>query len=156
MEKNRLTHIDESGKARMVDISHKKRVLRTAQAEGCIRLDPKTIELIRKNEIRKGDVLPTARIAGIMGAKQTGNMIPLCHNIEIDFIDISFSIGEDFIRISSLVKCVDKTGIEMEALTAVSVSALAIWDMCKAVDDTMRIGDIRLIRKTKQPVGEPS
>lgn len=145
-----LTHVDESGKARMVDVSHKPRVLRTARAAGTIRLAPETIDLIRKNQIQKGDVLATARIAAIQAAKKTSDLIPLCHNIEIDLVDVSIRVLEDRLEIESLAKCTDKTGIEMEALTAVSLAALTVWDMCKAVDKTMLIEGIRLLEKTKE------
>ncbi len=149
-----LTHIDETGKARMVDVSGKGKLLRTARATGTIWLEPTTVALIKSNQVQKGDVLSTAKIAGIMAAKRTSELIPLCHNIEIDLVDIEFAVHEDRIEISSVAKCVDKTGIEMEALTAVSLCALTIWDMCKAVDKTMRIGEVRLLGKTKEAWGE--
>ena len=145
-----FSHIDKNGKATMVNISHKKRVKRTAIAEGKIFLNPHTIELIKENQIKKGDVLSTARIAGIMGAKNTAYTIPLCHNIEIDFIGIDFAINKDNIHITCSAVCTDKTGIEMEALMGVSVAALTIYDMCKAVDKSMKISEITLIKKTKE------
>ncbi len=146
----KLTHIDENGKATMVDVSNKKKIKRTATAKGKILLNPQTIMLIKQNQIQKGDVLSTARIAGIMGAKNAAYTIPLCHNIEIDFIGVDFVINEDNIEIECKAVCVDKTGIEMEALTGVSVAALTIYDMCKAVDKNMIISDIRLLKKTKE------
>lgn len=151
-EGNTLSHVDSEGKARMVDVSGKSRIRRTAKAYGKILLKPDTLDLIRKNSIAKGDVLATARIAGIMAAKRTSDLIPLCHPIEIDRIDIDFEIGEDSISISGVTACTDRTGIEMEAITAVAITAVTIYDMCKAVDDSMTITEIRLIEKTKSPL----
>ena len=146
----KLTHVDESGKARMVDVSAKPRVRRTARAEGRIDLAPGTVALIRENGIAKGDVLAVARIAGIMAAKRTSELIPLCHNVEIEHVEVSLALDEGGVAIEARSVCTDKTGIEMEALTAVSVAALAVYDMCKAVDKDMRIGGIRLLEKTKE------
>lgn len=149
MEKS-LSHVDEAGKARMVDVSGKPRVRRTARASGRIWLAPATVDLVRGNGLAKGDVLAVARIAGVMAAKRTSELIPLCHNIEIEQVEVSLELLEDGVAIEARAVCTDKTGIEMEALTAVSVAALAIYDMCKAVDKAMRIGDIRLVEKTKE------
>ena len=149
-EKGSFTHVDDSGKARMVDVSAKPKVRRTARAEGRIFLRPETLERIRENLIDKGDVLAAAKLAGIAGAKRTAQLIPLCHNIAIDWVDVQFELQQDSIRITAMAVCTDKTGIEMEALTAVSVAALTIYDMCKAVDDDMSIGDIRLLEKVKE------
>ena len=149
---SRLTHVDETGKARMVDVSAKPRVRRRAVARGRIALAPATVALVRQNGLAKGDVLAVARIAGIMAAKKTSDLIPLCHNVEIEQVDVALSVEEDGIAIEATSLCTDKTGIEMEALTAVSVAALAIWDMCKAVDHEMRIGDIILVEKTKEAI----
>ena len=146
---NKLTHIDESGNANMVDIGDKDIVKRTAEATGKIYLSKKTLKLIEENNIKKGDVISVARIAGIMGAKHTSELIPLCHNINIEKVSLDFTLEEDGIVIKSYCRCSYKTGIEMEALTAVSVAALTIWDMCKAVDNKMRISDITLLSKTK-------
>ena len=146
----KLTHVDETGAARMVDVSAKTRVRRTARAAGRINLAPATVALVRANGIAKGDVLATARIAGIMAAKSTATLIPLCHNIEIEHVGVELTLEEDGVRIEATAVCTDKTGIEMEALTAVSIAALTIWDMCKAVDKTMRIGDIVLLEKKKE------
>jgi len=146
----RLTHVDETGKARMVDVSGKKPVRRTATAAGRIDLAPATVALVRANGIAKGDVLAVARLAGIMGAKRASDLIPLCHNIEIEHVEVALRVEDDCIEIEARAVCTDKTGIEMEALTAVSVAALAVWDMCKAVDKEMRIRDIRLLEKTKE------
>ena len=145
-----LTHVDESGKARMVDVSAKPKVRRTARASGRIELAPATVELIRANGIEKGDVLAAARIAGISAAKRTSELIPLCHNISIDAVSIDLVVVADAVEISATAICTDKTGIEMEALTAVSVAALTIYDMCKAVDKKMVISGIHLDEKTKQ------
>ena len=146
----RLTHVDETGKARMVDVSGKKPVRRTATAAGRIDLAPATVALVRANGIAKGDVLAVARLAGIMGAKRASDLIPLCHNIEIEHVDVALRVEDDGIEIEAKAICTDKTGIEMEALTAVAVAALAVWDMCKAVDKGMRIRDVRLLEKTKE------
>ena len=136
----------------MVDVSGKPKVRRTARAAGFIHLSPKTLELIRDNRIEKGEVLSTARIAGITGGKRTAGLIPLCHGIGIDSISVDFEASERGIEITASAVCVDKTGIEMEALTAVSIAALTIYDMCKAVDKEMKITDIRLIEKTKEQI----
>lgn len=147
---SKLSHVDGAGKARMVDVSGKKRVRRTARAAGRIELSPATVALVRANSLAKGDVLAVARLAGIMAAKRTSELIPLCHNVEIEHVDVSLIVDDGGIGIEASSVCTDKTGIEMEALTAVSVAALAVWDMCKAVDKTMRIGEIRLLEKTKE------
>ncbi|MDC7233032.1 MAG: cyclic pyranopterin monophosphate synthase MoaC [Spirochaetales bacterium] len=148
----KFSHIDEAGQARMVDVSAKPVIHRTATAEGKIYCAPETVKLIQDNQIKKGDVLTTANIAGVIGAKQTSTLIPLCHNIGIDQAVLSLEVEEDGVRITAKTVCTDKTGIEMEALTAVSVAALTVYDMCKAVDKKMRIGDIHLVEKTKTPV----
>lgn len=149
----RLTHVDESGAARMVDVSAKQAVRRVARAEGFISLGPDTLRLVRENGVQKGDVLGIARVGGIMGAKRTADLIPLCHNIEIESANVDLELTEAGISIRSEVVCTDKTGIEMEALTAVSVAALTIYDMCKAVDKSMVIGPVRLLSKEKQVLG---
>lgn len=150
MEEKKLSHVDETGAARMVDVSGKTALRRTARAHGKVVLAPETVGLIRDNALAKGDVLAVARIAGIMGAKRTAELIPLCHNIEIEHIAVDLRLEEDGVSIDSLALCTDKTGIEMEALCAVSVAALTIWDMCKAVDKTMRIENITLTEKKKE------
>ncbi len=144
-----LTHVNDKGEANMVDISLKRIVHREAEAKGKIFLESETLKLIRENMISKGDVLSVARIAGISGAKATSSLIPLSHNIVINNINIDFVIEEDGILIRSKAVCDGKTGIEMEALTAVSVSALTIYDMCKAVDKNMVISNIKLEEKRK-------
>jgi cyclic pyranopterin phosphate synthase len=145
-----LTHIDAEGNAAMVDVSAKPRVRRTAVARGTIHLLPSTIELVKTNSIAKGNVLATARVAGIMAAKRCSDLIPLCHNIEIEHVELGLTVLDDRIDIEAKAVCTDKTGIEMEALTAVSVAALTIYDMCKAVDRQMTIGEICLVRKDKE------
>ncbi len=147
-----LTHVNSRGDAEMVDISSKKPVHREAEASGKIFLSRETIKLIRGNEIGKGDVLSVARIAGISGAKATSSLIPLCHNITINKINVDFEFVEDGIKINSKAVCEGKTGIEMEALTAVSIAALTIYDMCKAVDKRMEISEIKLEKKTKSEI----
>jgi len=147
-----LTHVNKKGESNMVDISSKGVVHREARASGKIFLNRETLKLIRENLISKGDVLSVARIAGISGAKFTSYLIPLCHNITINKIDIGFEFEEDGIVIKSEAICDGKTGIEMEALTAVSVSALTIYDMCKAVDKSMVISNIKLVEKKKNDI----
>ena len=149
---NEFTHLDEEGNARMVDVSEKTRVRRTALARGRIFLSPATIDRINGDGITKGSVLATARVAGIMAAKRCSDLVPLCHNIEIEHVEVNFSVGRDVIDIGSKAVCTDKTGIEMEALMAVSVAALTIYDMCKAVDKSMHIEEIRLVEKKKEEI----
>jgi cyclic pyranopterin phosphate synthase len=148
-----LSHVGKQGEARMVDVSGKEVVHRQAVAFGCIYLKPETIALIRENQIKKGDVLAAARLAGIMGAKKTVDLIPLCHNIPINSIEVWFDIKDDRIDIRSKAVCEARTGIEMEALTAVAVAGLTIYDMCKAVDKGMRISEIKLEEKRKEKRG---
>ncbi len=147
-----LTHIDKAGKARMVDVSSKPPTEREAVAKGTVRMSPSTLRLILDNEVKKGDVLGVARIAGIMAAKKAGNLIPLCHPLNITSVDITLKPGKDdsasLIEITATVRVTGVTGVEMEAMTAVAVSALTIYDMCKAVDRDMVLGDIRLIKKS--------
>jgi len=147
-----LTHIDDQGKARMVDVGDKPAIKRTATATGYIQLDEDTLALIRDNLIKKGDVLTIAEIAGVMGAKKTSELIPLCHLLALDNISITTHVEGDGIRVSCLASCHGSTGVEMEALTGVSVALLTIYDMCKAVCKTMVINDIKLLEKTKHPL----
>lgn len=147
-----LTHVGPGGEARMVDIGGKPISRRTALASGRIRLAPATLELIRTNQMAKGDVLSAARLAGIMAGKKTAELIPLCHNIPIEKIEVRLTLQADGVFIEGEAACEAKTGIEMEALAAVAVAALTVYDMCKAVDKTMSIEDIKLIRKTKDAV----
>lgn len=144
-----LTHLAADGSARMVDVSAKPESLRVAQASGQIFLRPETVALIEGNGIAKGNVLATARIAGIGAAKSTSALIPLCHTLLLQAVSVDFELRADGVRITSEVRTVGRTGAEMEALTAVSIAALTIYDMCKAVDNTMRIGEITLEAKTK-------
>lgn len=148
--KESLSHVDEAGAARMVDVSGKSRSRRTAKAAGRIDLAPATLELVRLNGLQKGDVLATARIAGIMAAKKASELIPLCHNIEIEQVSVDLELDATGIAIVAGAVCCDKTGIEMEALTAVSIAALTVYDMCKAVDKGMVIREIRLVEKTRE------
>jgi len=146
----KLTHIDKSGKARMVDVSGKPLTEREAVARGFVTMKKTTLKLIRQNSIAKGDVLGVARIAGIMAAKKTFELIPLCHPLNISSMHVDFSLDQKKSRIviEARVKIAGQTGVEMEALTAVSIAALTIYDMCKAVDKEMVISDIMLIEKT--------
>jgi cyclic pyranopterin phosphate synthase len=144
-----LSHLDAEGRATMVDVSLKPRVRRTARAAGSILMLPDTVRRIRDKLLEKGDALAVARVAGIAAAKRTADLVPLCHNIRIDQVTVDFRLGEDRVDIEASAVCTEATGIEMEALTAVSVAALALYDMCKAVDRGMRITDVRLLEKTK-------
>jgi cyclic pyranopterin monophosphate synthase len=148
----RLTHTDETGRARMVDVSQKPPLRRTATARGFVSLAAETVRLVRENGIRKGDVLTVAKIAGIMGAKHTATLIPLCHQIETEFVDVDLVLEDNGVVIQAAARSTGKTGVEMEALAAVAVAALTVYDMCKAVDRSMRIGPIELIEKTKVQV----
>ncbi|MDQ6630299.1 MAG: cyclic pyranopterin monophosphate synthase MoaC [Verrucomicrobiota bacterium] len=147
----KLSHIDSRGEASMVDVSHKPISQRAAIASGEIRLGKATLKLIEHNKIAKGNVLATARIAGILAAKKTGELIPLCHPLPISHCEIQFEIPKsaDRILITASAKITAQTGVEMEALTAVAVAALTIYDMCKAVDKKMKITDVKLVSKTK-------
>ncbi len=145
----RLSHIDRSGRARMVDVSAKKDTKREAVARGSIRMQPATLKLIASGGVAKGDVIATARLAGIMAAKRTHELIPLCHPLPLTHIDVDITIDkrQSALLIEATVRTTAKTGVEMEALTAVSVAALTVYDMCKAVDRAIRIDDVRLARK---------
>jgi cyclic pyranopterin phosphate synthase len=144
-----LTHFDEHGASRMVDTSTKPETLREAKASGLVRMAPATAALIRDRGLAKGDVLEVARLAGIMAAKRTGELIPLCHPLPITSAQVEFTFqGEDMLRIEATVRVFGRTGVEMEALTAVSVAALTVYDMCKAVDRVMTIERIRLEEKS--------
>jgi cyclic pyranopterin phosphate synthase len=145
-----LTHTDKHGKATMVDVGHKEIQTRIAKAQGHIKLAPATVSLIKENQLKKGDVLTVAQIAGINAAKQTGILIPLCHNIVLDNILIDLSVDKYGVTARSEIQCIGKTGAEMEALTAVSVALLTIYDMCKAVDKSMVIEKIELTEKVKR------
>jgi cyclic pyranopterin monophosphate synthase len=149
-----LTHFNEHGKAKMVDVSEKSDTKRTAIAKGSIKMNPETIEIIKHGKIKKGDVLSVAQVGGIMGAKKTWDLIPMCHNIFLSGADINFNVLEDQIEIEAIVSTIGKTGVEMEALTAVSMAALTIYDMCKAIDKDMVINNIRLVKKVGGKSGE--
>lgn len=150
MEK--LSHVDAHGRANMVDVGGKAVQRRRAVAQGTIFLSAQTLTMVKENQLKKGDVLTVAQIAGIQAAKQTAVLIPLCHPLPLDKIDVRLQITDKGITAESEVWCVGKTGVEMEALTAVTVSLLTVYDMCKAVDKNMRIGEIRLIEKVKEDV----
>ena len=146
----RLTHVAGDGRAQMVDVSAKPLSARTAIATGKIRLQPETVDLISENRIAKGDVFATARIAGIQAAKQTPQLIPLCHTLPLSDVKIDIITSNGGAEVKCTARTVAQTGVEMEALTGVSIALLTIYDMCKAVDKEMRISDIRLVEKTKQ------
>jgi cyclic pyranopterin phosphate synthase len=150
----KLTHIDAAGEASMVDVSAKPPMHRQAIARGEIHLQRATLELIEQNQIAKGNVLAAARLAGIMAAKKTGELIPLCHPLPITHCEVQFEVpaSRDRIVITGSASITAQTGVEMETLTAVSIAALTIYDMCKAVDKQMRVTDVVLVSKTKQPV----
>ncbi len=144
-----LTHFDERGASRMVDTSDKPETLRQARASGLVRMAPATAALIRDRGLAKGDVLEVARLAGIMAAKRTGDLIPLCHPLPLAGVTVDFAFpAADLLRIEAVVRVFGRTGVEMEALTAVSVAALTVYDMCKAVDRTMSIERVRLEEKS--------
>ncbi|MEE4255787.1 MAG: cyclic pyranopterin monophosphate synthase MoaC [Bacteroidales bacterium] len=149
---NKLSHTNKDGKARMVDVGSKPDQLRTATAEGFIKLKPETIQLIRDNEVKKGDVLTVAEIAGIQAAKKTSELIPLCHPLQLSRVKVTTEITDSGVKVSSEARCIGQTGVEMEALTAVHVALLTIYDMCKAADKEMEMGDIRLTGKTKTDI----
>ncbi len=149
---NHFSHIDQDGNAKMVNVGDKDVVHRKALAEGIIFLQPTTLEKIKQFEIKKGDVLTVAQIAGIQAAKQTAHLIPLCHPLQLNHIEVNFEILDNGIKAISSTECDGKTGVEMEALTAVSVALLAIYDMCKAVDKTMVLSEIKLLNKTKTAI----
>ena len=151
-----LTHVDQSGKAQMVDVGSKPDTRREAVARGRVVMQRETLELIRANAFDKGDVLGVARIAGIMGAKNTSSLIPLCHPLPLNKIAVEFDLDkhDSTVEIIATARTTGKTGVEMEALTAVSIAALTIYDMCKAVDRGMRIEAVRLVRKTGGQSGD--
>jgi cyclic pyranopterin monophosphate synthase len=147
-----LTHTDSKGNARMVNVGDKPDMKRIAKATGHISLSKEAIRLVKENKMIKGDVLTIAEIAGIQAAKQTAALIPLCHTLQLEKVLVKTSITESGVIIESEIHCTGKTGVEMEALTAVSIALLTVYDMCKAVDKNMVIGQIRLIEKTKENV----
>src|SRR3712207_4087803 len=145
----RLSHVGEDGSARMVDVSAKPISARTATASGRIRLQRETLALIAENKIAKGNVFATARIAGIQAAKQASQLIPLCHGLNLSHADVELSLGDAAVEVTCTARTAAQTGVEMEALTGVSVALLTIYDMCKAVDKEMQIMDVRLLSKKK-------
>ncbi|NJP66288.1 cyclic pyranopterin monophosphate synthase MoaC [Streptomyces spiramenti] len=156
MSSTRLTHIDEAGAARMVDVSAKETTRRTARATGRVRVTPEVVELLRAGPDRmpKGDALSVARIAGIMGAKRTPELVPLCHPLAISGVSVELTVSDEAVEITATVRTTDRTGVEMEALTAVSVAALTVVDMVKAVDRAAVITDIRVDEKTGGASGD--
>lgn len=150
-----LTHLNKNGEAVMVDVGEKNYTVRSAEAFAKIKMRPETLEALLNNNLKKGDGLAAVRIAGIMGAKKTSELIPLCHNIPIESVKIEFEDnGKDELYIHSFAKCTYKTGIEMEALTGASVAALTVYDMCKAIDRGMVIEEVKLIHKTGGKSGD--
>ena len=145
---NKLTHLDESGAARMVDVGGKPETARSATAEGRIRMAPETLAAVREGSGPKGDVLAAARIAGIMAAKKTGELIPLCHPLSLDAVQVEFAFEDDAVRATARASLTGRTGVEMEAMTATSVALLTIYDMAKALDKGMVIEGVRLLEKT--------
>ncbi|MFF8284778.1 cyclic pyranopterin monophosphate synthase MoaC [Streptomyces albus] len=143
-----LTHVDDSGAARMVDVSEKDVTARTARATGRVLVSPQVVALLRGDGVPKGDALATARIAGIMGAKKTPELIPLCHPLAVSGVKVDLSVADDAVEIAAQVKTTDRTGVEMEALTAVTVAALTVIDMVKAVDKSAAITDVKVEEKT--------
>ncbi len=150
----KLSHTDETGRAVMVDVGHKSHQARKAIAIGSIKLADETLQLIKENNIKKGDVLTTAEIAGIQAGKKTSDLIPLCHPLAITQLTVKAEVIDSGVQITAGARCVGQTGIEMEALTAASVALLTIYDMCKAVDKQMVITDIRLLEKTKEDLSD--
>lgn len=153
-ETPRLTHVDETGAARMVDVSEKATTVRTAVAAGRVRVAPRVVELLRGEGVPKGDALAVARIAGIMGAKKTPDLIPLCHPIAISGVTVELSVTDDAVEITATVRTADRTGVEMEALTAVAVAGLTVIDMVKAVDKGATIEQVRVLSKTGGKSGD--
>ena len=150
----KFSHLDKKGNARIVDISKKKKSSRYARAKATVWLSKKILKMIKNDEFKKGNVINIARIAGIMGAKQTSTLVPLCHNITLDSSEINFRFLEEELQIVSIVQSEEKTGVEMEALTAVTISALAIYDMVKGVDKSVYIKEIFLLQKKGGKTGD--
>jgi len=153
-DNDKLTHIDENGKAQMVNVGSKEDTNRSATALGKVFMSVETMKALQKQELQKGDVLGVARVAGIQAAKKTSDLIPLCHPLAINFASVDFRIKESHVEIEATVKTFGKTGVEMEALTACSVTALTIYDMCKAVDKSVTIEEIKLLEKTGGKSGD--
>ena len=149
MNSGELSHVDASGTARMVDVSGKAETARIAEATGVIRMRPATFELIQRQALPKGDVFAVARVAGIQAAKQTANLIPLCHVLSLDAVGVDFRLMARGVQVACAVRTHSRTGVEMEALTGVTVAALTLYDMCKAVDKGMRVEGVRVVEKSK-------
>ena len=149
-KKRKMSHVDDQGAARMVDVGDKKEARRTAIAEGSIRMQPATLEAIRQNALEKGDVLTVAKVAGISAGKRAAEWIPLCHSLQIDVIDVSLTLDDDLpgVKVQARAGLTGRTGAEMEALVAASAALLTVYDMCKALDREMEIGTIRLVEKS--------
>ncbi|MGH7526949.1 MAG: cyclic pyranopterin monophosphate synthase MoaC [Gemmatimonadales bacterium] len=149
----KLTHLDERGRARMVDVGDKPESERTAVAEGAVRMSREAFDLVASQAVEKGDVLAVAEVAGVMGAKRTGELIPLCHPLGLDLIQVDARLDPELpgVRVTATAKVTARTGVEMEALTAVAVACLTVYDMAKAVDRKMVIQDVKLVSKTKRP-----
>ena len=148
----KLSHLDAEGRARMVDVGDKPVSDRRAVATGAVRMSRKAYELVAGDGVPKGDVLAVAEVAGVMGAKRTGELIPLCHPLPLSHVEVSVEVGADGVEITAVAEATAQTGVEMEALTAVSVAALTVYDMAKAIDKAMSVTEITLIEKTKEPV----
>jgi cyclic pyranopterin monophosphate synthase len=146
----KFSHLDAEGRAKMVDVGHKPAQIRIAVAEGFVRCQPETISALRARKLPKGDVFTVAKIAAILAAKRVDELIPLCHSLPLDAVEVDFSFKKNLVQITAEARTTAKTGVEMEALTAVSVAALTIYDMCKAVDKTMMIEGVRLVSKIKK------
>jgi cyclic pyranopterin phosphate synthase len=145
-----LSHVDTAGNARMVDVGSKPVQKRTASASGLIRMEAHTVAAIREDRVKKGNVLAVARIAGIQAAKATSGLIPLCHQLPLDSVQIEFTLGEEGVKVTCTVSCQARTGVEMEALTGTSLALLTIYDMCKAIDKSMSLEQVRLLHKRKE------
>jgi cyclic pyranopterin phosphate synthase len=162
MAKAKLTHLDDAGRARMVDVGAKAVTAREAVAEGFVAMSPDTLRAIAEERVPKGEVLGTARVAGIMAAKRCGELIPMCHPLPVESVEVQFDVpelepdGRESVRlhVKATARITGKTGVEMEALTAVAVAALTVYDMCKAIDKTMEIGGVRLLSKTGGKSGD--
>jgi cyclic pyranopterin phosphate synthase len=149
-----FSHLDPEGIVRMVDVGDKKVIRRTATAVGRVLMSRRTVDLLRDRALPKGDALTTARIAGVMAAKRTPEIIPLCHGLNLTSVDVDFEVTQEGVEISATARAADRTGVEMEALTAVSAAALTIYDMCKAVDKEMVVDGVRLVEKAKEPLDQ--
>ena len=151
-KKGKLSHVDTQGDARMVDVGNKKIQKRTAEASGLIRMSAETMEAIREDQVKKGNVLAAARISGIQAAKGTSGLIPLCHPLPLDSVRIDFEFTDQGVRATCTVSCQARTGVEMEALTGSAVALLTVYDMCKAIDKEMSLEQVRVVKKVKEDI----